>query len=118
MTHRRQILYVVRPITTTSTCFLEPATSSGHLGLLHCDHLQKAYQLFKTLPPSEIESQHLQQLSGQCGIDLVDTVGMGLWVHDKVVSLALDVEKMCAALSDDLIHGHSLLALGVVLHQA
>ena len=35
MTHRRQILYVVRPITTTPTCFPEPATSSGHLSLLH-----------------------------------------------------------------------------------
>ena len=32
MTHHRQILYVVRPTTTTSTCFLEPATSLGHLG--------------------------------------------------------------------------------------
>ena len=35
MTHHRQILYVVRPITMTSTCFLEPVTSLGHLSLLH-----------------------------------------------------------------------------------
>jgi len=37
MTYCRQILYVVRPTITTSTCFPEPATSSGHLGLLHWD---------------------------------------------------------------------------------
>jgi len=77
------------------------------------DHLQEAYQLFNTLPP-EVE---LQRLSGQCAIDLVDTVRMVLPVN-KVVPLARDVETKCAALSDDVIHGRSLVSLGAVLHRA
>jgi len=82
------------------------------------NHLQEAYQLSNTLPPGEVE---LQQLSGQCGIDLVNAARMPLPVNKhkgKVVSLAQDVEKKCAALSDDVIHGHSLVLLGAVLHQA
>ena len=80
------------------------------------DHLQEAYQLFSTLLPGEVE---LQRLSGQCGVDLVDTARLALPVNreDEVVSLARDVETKCAALSDDLIHGRSLVRLGTVLYQ-
>jgi tetratricopeptide (TPR) repeat protein len=80
------------------------------------DHLQEAYQRFNTLPPGEVE---LQQLSGQCGIDLVDAARLTLTVNE-VVSLARDVETKCAALSDDVIHGRSLVLLGAVLqpHEA
>jgi tetratricopeptide (TPR) repeat protein len=77
------------------------------------DHLQEAYQLFNTLPPGEVE---LQRLSGQCAIDLVDAARMALPVN-KVVFLARDVETKCAALSDDNIHGRSLVILGEVLRQ-
>jgi len=82
-----------------------------------CDHLQEAYQLFNNLPPGEVK---LQRLSGQCGIDLVTAVRMALPVKRKgeVLSLAQDVEKKCAALSDDVIHGRSLVRLGTVLHHA
>jgi len=81
------------------------------------DHLQKAYQLFNTLPPGEVK---LQRLSGRCGIDLVDSARMALPIHreGEVISLARDVETKCAALSDDVIHGRSLVCLGDVLHQA
>ena len=80
------------------------------------DHMQEAYELFNTLPPGEVE---LQRLSGQCGIDLVNAARMVLPVKrkGKVVSLARDVEKKCAALSDDVIHGRSLVFLGAVLHR-
>ena len=37
---------------------------------------------------------------------------------DEVLSLAWDVEKKCTALSDDLVHGRSLLELGKVLYDA
>ena len=78
------------------------------------DHLQEAYQLFNTLLPGEVE---LQWLSGQCGIDLISAAQMALPVNrmGEVVSL---VEKKCAPLLDDIIHGRSLVILGSVLNQA
>jgi len=81
------------------------------------DHLEEAYRLFNPLLLGEIE---LQRLSGRCAIDLVDTVRMTLPVKHggEVVSLARAVEKNCAALSDDIIHGRSLVFLGAVLRQA
>jgi tetratricopeptide (TPR) repeat protein len=79
------------------------------------DHLQEAYQLFNTLPPGEVE---LQRLSGQCGIDLVDAARLALPDNHKVVSLARNVETKCATLSDDVIHGRSLMHLGAVLRRA
>ena len=81
------------------------------------DHLQEAYQLFDTLPPGEVE---LQRLRGQCTIDLVDAARLALPVkrQGEVVSLARDVETKCAALSDDVIHGRSLVQLAAVLHEA
>jgi tetratricopeptide (TPR) repeat protein len=89
------------------------------------NHLQEAYQLFNTLPPGEVESQ---RLGGQCGIDLVEAARMALQFNcarkasqfnsDPVVSLAREVERKCATLSDDLVHGRSLALLGAVLHEA
>ena len=81
------------------------------------DHLQEAYQLFNTLPPGEIASQ---RLSGQCALNLVNAARMALPVErlGEVVSLARDVEKKCAVLSDDVTHGHSLVELAAVLHKA
>jgi len=80
------------------------------------NYLQEAYQLFNTFPLVDVK---LQQLGGQCGIDFVNTMRLVLPVNHKgkVVSLARDVEKKCATLSDDLIHGRSLVALGAVLHR-
>ena len=77
--------------------------------------MQEAYQLFNTLPPGEAESQ---RFGGLCGIDLVDTARFALLPSDEVVSLAKDVEIKCTALSDDLIHGRSLLMLGAALYSA
>jgi tetratricopeptide (TPR) repeat protein len=78
------------------------------------NHLKEAYQLFNTLPPGDFESQ---RLVGLCGIDLVDNARFILQ-DDEVVSLARDVEKKCSALSDDLVHGRSLVILGIVLRRA
>ena len=79
------------------------------------NHIQEAYQLFNTLPHGEVESQRLD--GGLCGIDLVENARFILQ-DDDVVSLAWDVEKKCAALSDDLVHGRSLLKLGIALIEA
>ena len=90
-----------------------------HLGDHHSsyDHLQEACQLFNALLPGEVE---LQWLSGQCEIDLISAARMALPVNrmGEVVSLARDVEKKCAPLLDDVIHGRSLVLLGSVLNQA
>jgi len=75
------------------------------------NHLQEAYRLFNTLPPSEVESQ---RLGGLCGIDLVDTARLAFVDYDQIVSFAQDVETKCAALSDDVIHGRCLVTLGAV----
>ena len=79
------------------------------------DRLQEAYRLFNTLPPGEVE---LQRLSGQCGIDLVNSARMASPDINSAVSLVLEVETKCATLSDDVIHGRSLVCFGAVLHQA
>jgi tetratricopeptide (TPR) repeat protein len=76
------------------------------------NHMQEAYQLFITLPPGDVESQ---RLGGLCGIDLVENARFILQ-DDEVVSLARDVEKKCTALSDDVVHGSSLLKLGIALN--
>jgi tetratricopeptide (TPR) repeat protein len=91
----------------------------GQLGDDHLsyDHLQEAYRLFNSLPqaPGEVD---LQRLGGQCGINLVNAARMTLRDRDMVISLAREVERKCAALSDDLVHGRSLLFLGAALHGA
>ena len=78
------------------------------------NHMQEAYHLFNTLPPSEVESQ---RLGGLCGIDVVEAARFNLRA-DEVVSLALEVEEKCSALADDVVHGSSLLKLGIALHRA
>jgi len=75
-------------------------------------HLRGAYRLFNGLPPGEVESQ---RLGGQYGIDLVDTARLTLKDDDEIVSLALDVETKCAALSDNIIHARSLVLLSAVI---
>jgi tetratricopeptide (TPR) repeat protein len=76
------------------------------------DHLQEAYQLFNTLPPGDVESQ---RFCGQCGNDLVDAA-RGKLRSDEIVSLAQDVETKCATLSNDIVHGRSLVLLGTALN--
>ena len=76
------------------------------------NHLHKAYQLFNTLPPDEVE---LQRHSGLCGIDLVDAARLALPDISEAVTLAQDVERKCGALSDKLVHGRSLVVLGIAL---
>ena len=75
------------------------------------NHMQEAYHFFNTLPPGDVESQ---RLGGLCGIDLAESARFIL--HDEVVSLAWIVEKKCSALSDNVLHGRSLLQLGVALY--
>ena len=77
------------------------------------DHLHEAYGLFNT-PPGEAQ---LQRLGGLCGVDLVDAARLKFELPDisKVVSLAQDVETKCSTLSDDLVHGRSLVTLGIAL---
>ena len=79
------------------------------------DHLQEAFRLFNTFLLSEVE---LQRLGGRCGIDLMDIARLAFEDYDEVVSLAQEVETKCAALSDDVIHGRSLVLFGAVLRQA
>jgi tetratricopeptide (TPR) repeat protein len=57
----------------------------------------------------------LQRLHCQCGVDLVDTAKLTFEDMGKVVSLARNVEIKCAALSDDHVHGQSLVRLGSAL---
>jgi tetratricopeptide (TPR) repeat protein len=79
-------------------------------------HLREAYRRFNTLPPGELESQ---RLGGQCGIDFLDTARLVLQDDNaELTSLARDVEMKCAALSDNIIHGRSLMLLSAVLQQA
>ena len=77
-------------------------------------HIQEAYHLFNALPRGEVESQ---RLGGLCGIAVVE-VARPILRADEVVSLAWEVEKRCSALSDDVVHGSSLLKLGLALNQA
>ena len=78
-------------------------------------HLRNAYQLFSTLPPGDAESRRHGSL---CGIDLVHTARESLQDKGEAVSLAREVEIKCAAVSDDLVYGRVLLALGTALNEA
>jgi len=77
------------------------------------EHLRKAYGLFNALPAE----QKLDHLAGQCGIDLVDAARFVVPRRDKVVLLAEETESKCATLSDDLIHGRSLVFIGMTLRE-
>jgi tetratricopeptide (TPR) repeat protein len=107
---------VERYIASAVWCLGKTLAQLGDL-LSSYDYLQEAYRLFDTFPPAKVE---LQRFGGLCGIDFVDTARLVLPVNrkGKVVSLAQEVEKKCAALSDDLVHGRSLVTLGAVLHRA
>ena len=75
------------------------------------DRLHEAYQLFNTLLPGDLE---LQRFCCQCGIEMVVGARMTFNDHIKVASLARDVEKQCANVSDD-IRVRSLIMLGTAL---
>ena len=77
------------------------------------DHLQEAYQLYNALLPGDRE---LQRHCCRCGIDMVNGARLTFTDGDKAVSLAHDVEKQAATVSDDDIHAESLMILGSVLH--
>jgi tetratricopeptide (TPR) repeat protein len=78
------------------------------------EHLQEAYLLFSDSSACDME---LQRLHCKCGIDLVE-VARFLLDKGKAVSLAREVESKCSALSDDHVHGRSLVFLGAALRQA
>jgi tetratricopeptide (TPR) repeat protein len=78
------------------------------------NHLQEA-RLLSNDPSGGVE---LQRLHCQCGIDLVEAARLTFDDADEAVSLARDVESNCAALSDDRVHGWSLVALGSALNTA
>ena len=86
----------------------------GNLGEYYAanDHLQEAFQLFNTLLPGDHE---LQRLCCRCGISLVEGMRLTCEDREKVVSLARDVEEQSATISDDLLHGQSLIMLGMIL---
>jgi tetratricopeptide (TPR) repeat protein len=76
------------------------------------NHLQEAYLLSRDSSACDME---LQRLHCQCGIDLVEVARVV--DKGKAVSLAREVESECSALSDDHVHGRSLVILGANLHQ-
>ena len=78
------------------------------------DHLQEAYQLYNSLPPGNL-NRELQRLSCLCGIAMVDAARLTFEAGDKAISLARDVEKQAAIISDDYIHARSLMILGKTL---
>ena len=78
------------------------------------DHLQEAYQLYNDLLPGDLG---LQRLCCVCGIDMVNDARLTFEDGDKVVSLARDLEKRAANVSDDDIHASSLMILGRVLDE-
>ena len=88
----------------------------GNLGDVYAayDPVQEAYQLYKALLPGNPE---LQLLCCRCGIEMVEGARFTLKDGKKVVSLARDVKKQAAAVSDDEIHAAGLMILGSVLDQ-
>ena len=86
----------------------------GHVGEFYAayDHLQEAYQLYNALLPG---NHKLQQLCCRCGIEMVNGALLTFEDRDKVISLARDVEKQAATVSNDHIHASSLMILGKVL---
>ena len=79
------------------------------------DHVQEAYQLYNALLPG---NRVLQLLCCRCGISMVNAARLTFKDHDKLVSLARDVEKEAATVSDDFIHARSLMILGSVLDKS
>ena len=102
---------VERYIASTLWCL---GMTYGFLGEFYdaYDHLLEAYELFNTLLPGDRE---LQLLCCRCGIDMVDGARLTFDDGEQAISLARDVEKQCDTVSDELVHGQSLIMLGLVL---
>ena len=114
-------------------------TTYGYLGEFYAayNYVQEAYLLYNALLPSQKwydlrkgflrkkygsrivtstpSNRELHLLCCRCGIDMVNGARLTFKDGDKVVSLARDVEKQAAAVSDDYIHANSLVMLGSVL---
>ena len=106
------------------------------------DHLQEAHQLYNAVLPSQKwydprkgflrkkygpravtrspSDRKLQRLCCNCGISMVHMAHMTFEDrdYDKLISLARDVEKQAATVSDDDIHAMSLVMLGKVLNKS
>ena len=77
------------------------------------DHVQEAYQLFNALLPGD---RKLRLHCCRCGNEMVEGARLTFKDGDRVVSLARDVEKQAATISDDrIVHAECLLMLGKVL---
>ena len=111
----------------------------GYLGEFYAayDHLHEAHQLYNALLPSQKwydlrklllrektapsvvtmspGNRELHRLCCQCGIDMVEGARLTFKDRDTVVSLARDVEKQAAIVSDNHIHARSLMMLGKAL---
>ena len=79
------------------------------------DHVQEAYLLSNDPSATDME---LQRIHCKCGTDLVEVGRVVFEDMGEVVTLARDVESKCAALSDDHLHGWSLVRLGAALNEA
>jgi tetratricopeptide (TPR) repeat protein len=79
------------------------------------EHLQEAYLLSSDSSACDME---LQRLHCQCGIDLVEVERVVFGGRGKALPLARKVESKCSALSDDHVHGQSLVALRATLDDA
>jgi tetratricopeptide (TPR) repeat protein len=75
-------------------------------------HLHEAYQLFNALPSDG--DRELQLLCCRFGIDMVTMTHM-FSDPSEAISKGRDVGKQCATISDDLLHGRSLIVLGLAL---
>ena len=104
------------------------------------DNLQEAYQLYKALLSSQKwydfrkgflgkkfgprtvtrspGDREFQRLCCQCGISMVEGARSIFDDDEKLVSLARDVEKEAATISDDFLHASSLVMLGKVLYSS
>ena len=76
------------------------------------DNLQEAYQLYNALLSGD---RKLQRDCCECGISTVNVACLTFEDGDKVVSLARDIEKQAATISDDFLHAKSLVMLGKVM---
>ena len=76
------------------------------------DNLQEAYQMYNAQVLGDLK---LQRICCLCGIDMVNEARLTFEDGDKVASLARDVVKQAATVSDDDIHARSLVVLARVL---
>ena len=76
------------------------------------DNLQEAYQMYNAQVLGDLK---LQRICCLCGIDMVNEARLTFEDGDKVASLARDVVKQAATVSDDDVHARSLVVLARVL---